>query len=145
MSPERFQKAGDLYDQALELESERRDAFLREACADDEELRREVESLLAAHDSAEGFIDRPAVEIAAGLFANQTSKSIEGKKIGNYQALALLGKGGMGEVYLADDLKLRRKVALKFLSQQYIQDPVRVKLFEREARAASALNHPNII
>jgi serine/threonine-protein kinase len=145
MTPERFQKAGDLYDQALELEPARRNAFLREACADDEELRREVESLLAAHESAEGFIDQPAIEIAAGLFANQTSNSIEGKKIGNYQALAFLGKGGMGEVYLANDLKLRRKVALKFLSQQFIQDPVRVKMFKREARAASALNHPNII
>jgi tRNA A-37 threonylcarbamoyl transferase component Bud32 len=145
MTPERFQIAGDLYDQALELEPERRDAFLREACAGDEELRREVESLLAAHESAEGFIDQPAIEIAAGLFANQTSGSIEGKKIGNYQALALLGKGGMGEVYLANDLKLGRKVALKFLSQQFLRDPVRVKMFEREARAASALNHPNII
>ncbi len=145
MTPERFQKAGDLYDQALELEPERRSVFLREACADDEELRREVESLLAAHESAEGFIDQPAVEIAAGLFANQTSGSIEGKKIGNYLALAMLGKGGMGEIYLANDLKLRRKVALKFLSQQFLQDPVRVKMFEREARAASALNHPNII
>ena len=145
MTPERFQKVGAIYDQAMELEPERRNAFLREACADDEELRREVESLLAAHESAEGFIDQPAIEIAAGLFANQTSGSIEGKKIGNYQALALLGKGGMGEVYLANDLKLGRKVALKFLSQQFIQDPVRVKMFEREARAASALNHPNII
>ncbi len=145
MSPERFQKAGDLYDQALELEPDRRDAFLREACADDEELRREVESLLAAHESAEGFIDQPALEIAAGLFSNQTSGSIEGKKIGNYQVLSLLGEGGMGEVYLAHDLKLRRRVALKILPQQFIQDPVRVKRFEREARAASALNHPNII
>src|SRR5574341_1791183 len=102
MTPERFQKAGDLYDQALELEPERRDAFLREACADDEELRREVESLLAAHENAEGFIDQPAIEIAASLFAHQTSGSIEGKKIGNYQVLTLLGKGGMGEVYLVD-------------------------------------------
>ncbi len=114
MTPERFQKVGDLYDQAMELEPERRDAFLREACADDEELRREVESLLAAHESAEGFIDQPAVEIAAGLFANQTSSSIEEKKIGNYQALALIGKGGMGEVYLANDLKLRRKMESRF-------------------------------
>ncbi|MGH9836804.1 MAG: serine/threonine protein kinase, partial [Blastocatellia bacterium] len=145
MTPERFQKVGGIFDQALELEPERRNAFLDEACAGDEELRREVESLLSAHEIAEGFIDQPAVEIAAGLFASQASGSIEGKKIGNYQALALLGKGGMGEVYLANDLKLGRKVALKILPKQFIQDPVRVKMFEREARAASALNHPNII
>src|SRR5574341_1534189 len=145
MTPDRFQKVGDIYDQALELEPEWRDAFLDEVCASDEELRREVESLLAAHERAEGFIDQPAVEVAAGLFADQPSSSIEGKKIGNYQALSLLGKGGMGEVYLANDLKLGRKVALKVLLQQFMQDPVRVKMFKREARAASALNHPNII
>ncbi len=145
MTPERFRQVGQLYDRAAELEPEWRAAYLSEACAGDEELRREVESLLAAHDSAGDFIDQPAVEIAAGLFTRQTAGSIEGKKIGNYQVLSLLGKGGMGEVYLAQDLRLGRKVALKLLPQQFIQDPLRVKLFEREARAASALNHPNII
>jgi tRNA A-37 threonylcarbamoyl transferase component Bud32 len=145
MTPERFQKVGELYDRATELDPARRNAFLLEACAGDEELRREVESLLAAHENAGDFIDQPAVEIAAGLFRRQSAGSIEGKKISNYQVLSLLGKGGMGEVYLALDLRLGRKVALKLLPQQFIQDPLRVKLFEREARAASALNHPNII
>ena len=145
MTPERFQKVGEIYDAALELESERRKAFLIEACAGDEELRREVESLLIAHESAGGFIDQPAVEIAAGLLANWKSGPIEGTKIENYQVLSLLGKGGMGEVYLARDLKLGRKVALKVLPKQFTWDPVRVKMFEREARTASALNHPNII
>ncbi len=145
MTPERFQKIGEIYDEALELESERRRAFLIEACAGDEELRREVESLLAAHERAGGFIDQPAVEIAAGLLANRKSGPIDGTKIENYQVLSLLGKGGMGEVYLARDLKLGRKVALKVLPEQFIRDPARVKMFEREARAASALNHPNIV
>jgi serine/threonine protein kinase len=145
MTPERFRIVGEIYDQVLELEPERRDAYLTEACAGDGELRREVESLLAAHESARGFIDQPAVEIAADLFANTTPESFEGKTIGTYQVLLLLGKGGMGEVYLAHDLKLRRKVAIKVLPQQFLRDAMRVKMFEREARAASALNHPNII
>jgi serine/threonine protein kinase len=145
MTPERFQKIGEIYDAALGLESERRPAFLVEACAGDEELRREVESLLVAHESAGAFIDQPAVEIAAGMLANWKSGLIEGTKIENYQVLSLLGKGGMGEVYLAYDSKLGRKVALKVLLKQFIQDPMRVKMFEREARAASALNHPNIV
>lgn len=150
MTPERFQQVGEIYDEALELEPERRGAFIAAACAGDEELRREVESLLAAHESAAAFIDRPAVEIAAGLLANGKSElpeetKIEGTKIENYQVLSLLGKGGMGEVYLARDLKLGRKVALKLLPKQFTQNSLRVKMFEREARTASALNHPNII
>ena len=148
MTPERFQKVGELYDRATELEPDQREAYLAAACAGDEELRLEVESLLAAHESASAFIDRPAVEIAATLIANHTGPttgSIEGEKIGTYQVLSLLGKGGMGEVYLARDQKLGRKVALKVLPKQFTQDPMRVKMFEREARAASALNHPNII
>ena len=145
MTPERFHLVGEIYDRVLDLAPERREAYLTEACAGDEALRREVDSLLAAHEVAGGFIDRPAVEIAADLFANPTSESFEGKTIGTYQLLSLLGKGGMGEVYLAHDLKLRRKVAIKILPKQFLQDAMRVKMFEREAHAASALNHPNII
>ena len=145
MTPERFQKIGEIYDQALDLEPDQRSAFLYEMCVDDEDLRREVEALLAAHERAEGFIEQPAVVLAADLIEKTIIKSIEGKRIGYYQVLSLIGKGGMGEVYLAHDLKLRRKVALKILPDQFIQDSVRVKMFAREARAASALNHPNII
>src|SRR5262245_37394811 len=130
MTPERFQQVGEIYDRATELDPARRNAFLLEACAGDDELRLEVASLLDAHQRGEGFTDQPGLAIAGGLFADQTSGSIEGKKIGNYQALSLLGKGGMGEIYLADDLKLRRKVALKVLPKHFIQDPVRVKMFE---------------
>src|SRR5262245_575124 len=129
MTPERFQKVGELYDRATELELDQREAYLTAVCGGDEELRREVESLLAAHDSAVGFIDQPAVEIAAPLIANHpwpitgpNTRSIEGKKIGTYLVLSLLGKGGMGEVYLANDLKLGRKVALKILPKQSTQD-----------------------
>ena len=145
MTPERFQQIGEIYDQAVELEPERRSVFLDEMCVDDEELRHEVEALLAAHKSAAGFIEQPAVELAADLFVQKTINIMDGKKIGSYQVLSLIGKGGMGEVYLARDLKLGRKVALKVLPDQFIQDVVRVKMFAREARTASALNHPNII
>ena len=145
MTPERFQQVGALYEQAMELAPDRRVAFLRTTCAEDEALRREVESLLAAHESAEDFMDRPAVEIVADLVAQQTANSLAGEKIGNYQILSLLGKGGMGEVYRAKDLKLGREVALKVLPRQFVQDQMRMKMFEREARAASALNHPNIL
>ncbi len=145
MTPERFQQVGEVYDQAMELAPDRREAFLRTACADDEELRREVESLLTAHETAEDFMDQPAVAIVADLVTKQTSTSLAGEKIGNYQVLSLLGKGGMGEVYLAKDLKLGREVALKILPRQFAQDRMRMRMFEREARAASALNHPNIL
>lgn len=145
MTFERFQKIGEIYDAALEVEPERRSAFVREACADDEELRHEVETLLEAYDGAGEFIEQPAIEYAANLFAEGKSALIEGTTIANYRVLSLLGEGGMGVVYLARDLKLGRKIALKILPRSFLHDPMRVKMFEREARAASALNHPNII
>ncbi len=148
MTPERFQKVGEIFDRAMELADEQVPAWLDEACAGDESLRAEVESLLKAHRSAVGYFDRPVVEIRADLLTNSTqqlAESMEGKEIGTYQILSLLGKGGMGEVYLARDRKLGRKVALKILPKKHLQDAMRVKMFEREARTASALNHPNII
>jgi serine/threonine protein kinase len=145
MTPERFQKIGEIYDAALELAPENRRAYILEACAGDEDLLQEVESLLNAHDSSDGFIEQPALEYAARLLTDLNPAPIEGTMIANYRVLSLLGEGGMGEVYLARDLKLGRKVALKILPKEYLQDSMRVKLFEREARAASALNHPNII
>jgi serine/threonine protein kinase len=148
MTPERFHKVGEIFDRAMELTDEQVPAWLDEACAGDESLRAEVDSLLKAHRSAAGYFDRPVVEIRADLLADSTqqlAESMEGKEIDTYQILSLIGKGGMGEVYLARDRKLGRKVALKILPKKYLQDPMRVKMFEREARTASALNHPNII
>ncbi len=107
-------------------------------------LRQEVESLIASHEKDGSFIDSPAYEAAAELLT--TGKDlIVGQRVGHYQILSTLGKGGMGEVYLAEDTKLRRKVALKFLSASFMNDPDRVRRFEQEARAASALNQPNIL
>jgi len=145
MTPDRYRQLGQLFHAALELESGERAAFLEGACGDDQELRREVESLIAAHQQAGNYFASPALKVAAGLIADQEAQSLAGKCISHYQVLSMLGAGGMGEVYLAQDTRLGRKVALKLLPKKFTQDEVRVKRFDREARAVSALNHPNII
>src|SRR5260221_9056464 len=139
MTPERYRQAGQLYHDALDLERERRAAFLEGACGSDGELRREVESLLKSHERAGEFMAAPA------LVDHRTPPSMEGRTIGSYRVLAPIGAGGMGEVYLAEDTRLGRNVALKLLPKDLGRDPERVVRFEREARAASALNHPNIV
>jgi serine/threonine-protein kinase len=145
MTPERYRQVGSLYHKALEIVSDRRAAFLDQACAGDESLRREVESLLALDPQAENFIEAPAIEIAAEILAAEQSHLAPGQSIGHYQIISLLGAGGMGEVYLAKDSRLGRKVALKLLPASFTQDGERVRRFKQEARAASALSHPNII
>src|SRR5215470_3373270 len=145
-----------IYDRALDLCDEGREDFLAGACAGDDELRREVESLLAAHANAGTFLQTPAVEVAAREIAAEKFTStvaaklpaapqLIGQELANYKIISLLGKGGMGEVYLAEDARLQRKVALKLLTPQFTNDADRVRRFEREARAVSSLNHPNIV
>ncbi len=108
-------------------------------------MRSEVESLLEAHSHSESFLKAPALDVAARRLAGEREPSLVGKRLGAYQVISVLGVGGMGEVYLARDERLKRKLALKLLPQQFTRDTDRVRRFEREARAASALNHPNII
>lgn len=146
MAPERWQQIEELYQAALEREAGEREAFLREACAGDETLRHEIASLLAARKEAAGFLEQPV--LVTGAAANSGSihgAALAGQQLKHYQVMALLGKGGMGEVYLAEDRLLGRKVAIKLLPTQFTQDRERLFRFEQEARAASALNHPNII
>ena len=143
MKPEHWQQIKTLLQAALEREPQERSAFLKEACADDPSLQSEVESLIASHEQAGGFIESPAFEVMAGSLADD--KSMVGEVLGPYQIIGLLGTGGMGEVYLAEDTRLGRKVALKVLPLQFTRDDERVRRFQQEARAASALNHPNII
>jgi RIO-like serine/threonine protein kinase len=148
MNPERWRQLEGLYQAAWERDAAERAAFLDEACVGDEELRREVESLLAAGEQAKesnAFLNQTALQVAAQALAGDTARSLVGRKIGRYQILSLLGVGGMGEVYLAQDPRLGRKLALKFLPQEFTRDRRQVQRFKQEARAASALNHPNII
>src|SRR5262245_38536830 len=144
MNPERWLQIDQLLEAALERQPEERAAFLAIACAGDESLLREVESLLRSDEAAESFIEEPVITLAANVLAEQHLQLLAGQRIGHYQILSRLGAGGMGEVYLAEDLKLARKVAIKFLPPALIADEQARKRLLREARAAAALDHPNI-
>jgi class 3 adenylate cyclase/predicted Ser/Thr protein kinase len=156
MDAKRWGQINEIFDCALDLSREEREIFLADACVGDDDLRREVESLLAAHANAGTFLEAPAVEVAAQeIVADEFTSTVAaklpaapqliGQELANYKIISLLGKGGMGEVYLAEDKRLQRKVALKLLAPQFTSDADRVRRFEREARAVSALNHPNIV
>jgi serine/threonine protein kinase/Tol biopolymer transport system component len=144
MDPERWQQASRILEIALERHPGRWAAYLDEVCANDAELRQEVESLLTASANAGSLLDSPAMAIAAPLFGNDPVKTIPGQSIGRYKIVTALGEGGMGEVYLAHDTRLGRKVALKLLSTHFTTDKDRLRRFEQEAHAASTLSHPNI-
>src|SRR5438876_8167537 len=143
MNATRWSQVERLYQAALERPAGERGAFLRDACGDDSELREEVESLLAQASAANGFLNDPAVEAVARLMTDEHGTLI-GRQIGIYRVTSLLGAGGMGEVYRARDTQLGRDVAIKVLRAGVTVSPQMLERFEREARAASALNHPNI-
>jgi eukaryotic-like serine/threonine-protein kinase len=145
MTPERWQKVKEIFHSALEHEPDQRSAFLSSVCNDDDALRKEVESLIASHEKDGSFISLPAYEAAAGLLVDDETGLKPGQQLGPYEIVSLVGKGGMGQVYLAEDNRLGRKVALKFLSADFVKDPTHLQRFEQEARAASALNQPNIL
>ena len=143
MKAERWQQVERLYHDSLERDAHERAAFLAEACAGDEGLRREVESLLAYEARAENFIESPALEVAAKMMAEDTSE-LAGQAINHYKVISRLGAGGMGEVFLAEDTRLERRVALKFLPTHLTQDKRHLQRFQQEARAVAALSHPNV-
>ncbi len=144
MTPEQFQKVGQIFQEAAGLDDRARLAYLSEACAGDEALCAEVEALLA-YDNDTAFLDRPALEQATQILPEKSTTSLAGQRVGHCELLSLLGKGGMGEVWLAQDKELGRRVAIKLLPDEFTSDVARVHRFTQEARAASALNHPNIL
>jgi eukaryotic-like serine/threonine-protein kinase len=145
MKIERWKQIDGLLQSTLALPPEGRAAFLAQACAADEVLRLEVESLLTHYDQAGDFLEAPPSEMAADILQRDLARLTENQRIGHYTIQALLGVGGMGEVYLAQDTRLDRKVALKLLPAQFTANEDRKQRFEQEARSASALNHPNIV
>jgi serine/threonine protein kinase/Tol biopolymer transport system component len=145
MTPERWQQVKEIFNSALNYRPEDRGPFILRACSGDENLRSEVESLIASHEQSGSFIDKPAFEAAASMLAGERAELSPGQSIASYEVISFISRGGMGEVYLAEDKRLGRKVALKLLPASFTTNDDRLRRFEQEARAASALNHPNII
>ncbi|HET9219492.1 MAG TPA: protein kinase, partial [Terriglobia bacterium] len=145
MNGERWQKIERLFHEALTRQGLERAAFLGENCAGDDELRKEIEDLIASHEQPENFIERDACDLAAEMVAGGNSGVVEGQTVGPYKILELLGAGGMGQVFRATDTRLHRTVTIKILPAEKVSDPERKRRFLQEARAASALNHPNIV
>ena len=150
MDRELWKQVDALLEQALEQPPEAREAFIAAAARDNQVLRDEVLSLLKAQSQAANFMERSAMKVAAHALAQDSRittivSTLVGQEIATYKVVKLLGAGGMGEVYLARDLKLGRMVALKVLPLHFVVDADRLKRFQREARALSSLNHPNLV
>ena len=145
IDPEHFRRIDKIFQAALEVQSDERRSFISAACNGDDSLIKEVESLLSADRREWELVKNPAFEIVAPLLATRTPELISGEAFGHFNICSLLGAGGMGQVYLAEDSRLGRKVALKLLPSEFTRDEKRLGRFQNEARAASALNHPNIL
>ena len=145
MTSERWQQIERIYHEVVARPAAERPSFLEEACAGDAELRAEVERMLACEDAADGFLESPAVEVAARALAAGSGGLSAGSRLGQYEVVSLAGVGGMGEVWKARDTRLKRFAAIKVLPHEIAADPERKRRFVLEARSASALNHPNIV
>jgi serine/threonine protein kinase/Tol biopolymer transport system component len=145
VTPERWRRINELFQSAVAQRCEHRAAYLAGACDGDDDLRHEVASLVASFEDGEDFLETSIAEAATEHFADDPSPARQGRRLGQYEILSLLGEGGMGSVYLARDTKLGRKAALKLLPSDFTADVEWLRRFTLEARAASSLNHPNIL
>ena len=145
MNPDRFRQISQLYHEALHKAVTDRSAFVREACGDDEALRCEIESLLAQDYCARDFLETPAADLHGRSMTEVQHLSLIGRQLGVYHVTALLGAGGMGEVYRAHDPRMGRDIAMKILPASFSTDADRLRRFDSEVRAAAALSHPNIV
>src|SRR2546422_7729991 len=145
LTQEQWHQVKGIFQAAVELDPSEQDAFLEQACSGNEALRLRVKALLSSDEQEWELLETPAFEAVAGLFGEDRPELSVGQCLGHYRVLELLGTGGMGEVYLAKDERLGRKIALKLLPADFSTDQLRMHRFQQEARAASALNHPNII
>jgi eukaryotic-like serine/threonine-protein kinase len=145
MTPEKLKKVEELYHVILDVLPANRDQFLQDYCGEDTELREEIESLLSFETPSDKLIDSSPESIIKEVFSFQPNSTIIGKQINQYKIISLLGEGGMGTVFLAQDTKLERKVAIKFLTDKFVREINSLNRFFLEAKASSALNHPNII
>src|SRR5664279_1723258 len=143
MQPEKNERVAEIVERALELEPDQRAALIVDLCAGDADLRREVESLLGFQEKARDFIEAPAYELAAETIVDLSGELRAGHILGDYKIVLLIGAGGMGEVYLAEDISLGRKVAIKLVRHGFGQAHL-VRHFRREEQILAALNHPNI-
>src|SRR2546426_2967537 len=134
----------NIFHVAITLKAAERASYLAQACGDDVLARQEVESLVSAYEEGDGLLNENAVTLGMRVLGSIAEEPITGKQIGPYKILGFLGKGGMGEVYLAEDPVLNRKVALKFLSGEFIEDSWAKRRLIKEAQAVAMLDHPNI-
>lgn len=143
MEIERWNQIGNLFSSALEVDLAEREEFLKRECEGDTELFQEVQSLLAAHEQPGSFLGNSAFELCMQML-NDEQANLQSSTLGHYKIIKPIGSGGMGEVFLAEDPRLGRRVAIKLLPRSSLEDPARIYRFQQEARAASSISHPNI-